>query len=355
VDPAGPRPWSRTAPWPAGRSGPVGAGHRPTVAGGGPPWREALAIPATPMPPTSRSTGCGRVAPAGTGSGPAATQPGRADQDLSRPGPPWAAWTWPWGPASTSRGRLHRRPAPGRGRPRAGPAPRRRPLRDPAGTATTSPVTRRRRGRVVACPERVDPAGPSPAAPSGLAAGGLDRPGARWKVLAQQLVMAELDLPPVRAGPGWSDAGTARGRPRPRPPVAGGAAADQPGHAQRRRPRLVRPRPAAPRARPDAPGVATGLVGASIGSGAGGDQPFPGHLGDPPRPLLRQPPARLPPLHRDLGALARRPAGHAHRGATRRTGPHPGQLRGGIGSTGCGTGLEWRALTTTYGGAWVRP
>jgi alkaline phosphatase D len=139
-------------------------------------------------------------------------------------------------------------------------------------------------GRVVTCPERVDP--------RRTILGdhqrrwllrGLDRSGARWNVLAQQVVMAELDLHP---GPGrawWSDAWD-------------GYAAD--------RDRILRflweRQPAnpivltgdihaffvndlrLPGRGPDAPVVATELVGTSISSGASKSTGFSRHLRDNP-------------------------------------------------------------------------
>ena len=62
-------------------------------------------------------------------------------------------------------------------------------------------------GRVVTCPERVDPRRTILGSHQRRwLLAGLDRSQARWNVLAQQVVMAELDLHP---GPGrawWSDA-----------------------------------------------------------------------------------------------------------------------------------------------------
>jgi hypothetical protein len=53
--------------------------------------------------------------------------------------------------------------------------------------------------------------------------------------------------------------------------------------------------------------------------------------------------------------LVRRPAGRGHDRAPESPGPDPRQLRCGNRPARRGTGLEWRSLTTTYGGAWVRP
>jgi alkaline phosphatase D len=121
-------------------------------------------------------------------------------------------------------------------------------------------------GRVVTCPERVDP-----------------RSQARWNVLAQQVVMAELDLHP---GPGrawWSDAwdGYAADRDRilrflwarqPANPIVltGDIHAFLVNDLQ------------LPGRDPDAPVVATELVGTSISSGASKSSGFRKHLRDNP-------------------------------------------------------------------------
>ncbi|HEV2930453.1 MAG TPA: alkaline phosphatase D family protein, partial [Propionibacteriaceae bacterium] len=101
-----------------------------------------------------------------------------------------------------------------------------------------------------------------------------------------------------------------------------------------------------------APVVATELVGTSISSGASKSGGFRRHLAD--NPHIRFFESRLRGYTRctvlrqrwyaDLRVVATverpgapRPPGCGNRSARR------------------GTGLEWEALTTTYGGAWVRP
>jgi phosphodiesterase/alkaline phosphatase D-like protein len=212
-------------------------------------------------------------------------------------------------------------------------------------------------GRVVTCPERVDPRRTILGSHQRRwLLEGLDRSPARWNVLAQQVVMADLDLHP---GPGrawWSDAwdGYAADRDRilrflwarqPANPVVltGDIHAFFVNGLQ------------LPNRGPDAPVVATELVGTDQLRGQQEQRLPEAPARQPPHPLLREPAARLHPLHRHPRPLVRRPAGRRHRGAAGRAGPHLGQLRGGIRSTRRGTGLEWRALTTTYGGAWVRP
>jgi hypothetical protein len=81
---------------------------------------------------------------------------------------------------------------------------------------------------------------------------------------------------------------------------------------------------------PANPSVLTGDIHAFLVS----DRRLPGH--DPDR-------------------LVRRPADHGHGRAPESSGPDPRQLRCGNRPARRGTGLEWRSLTTTYGGAWVRP
>jgi phosphodiesterase/alkaline phosphatase D-like protein len=137
-------------------------------------------------------------------------------------------------------------------------------------------------GRVVTCPERVDPRrtilGDTQRR---WLLDGLDRSQARWNVLAQQVVMAELHLHP---GPGrawWSDAwdGYAADRDRilrflwerqpANPMVLTGDI-----HAF-----LVNDLQL-PNRGPDAPVVATELVGTSISSGASKSSGFRKHLRD---------------------------------------------------------------------------
>jgi alkaline phosphatase D len=139
-------------------------------------------------------------------------------------------------------------------------------------------------GKGVVCPDRVDPRRTILGAEQrSWLLRGLDRSHARWNVLAQQVVMAELD---IHAGPGrswWSEAWD-------------GYAAD--------RTRLLRflwdRQPSNPvvltgdihsylvsdlkvdNRHPDAPAVATELVGTSISSGAGGYEPFARYLRDNP-------------------------------------------------------------------------
>jgi alkaline phosphatase D len=125
-------------------------------------------------------------------------------------------------------------------------------------------------GRVVTCPERVDPRRTILGSHQRRwLLDGLDRSQARWNVLAQQVVMAELDLHP---GPGrawWSDAwdGYAADRDRilrflwerqPANPVV--LTGDI--HAFFVNDLRL------PGGGPDAPVVATELVGTSISSGA---------------------------------------------------------------------------------------
>jgi alkaline phosphatase D len=67
-------------------------------------------------------------------------------------------------------------------------------------------------GRVVTCPERVDPRRTILGSHQRRwLLDGLDRSQARWNVLAQQVVMAELDLHRVPAAPGGATPGTATG------------------------------------------------------------------------------------------------------------------------------------------------
>ena len=137
-------------------------------------------------------------------------------------------------------------------------------------------------GRVVTCPERVDP--------RRTILGdhqrrwllrGLDRSQARWNVLAQQVVMAPAG-PAPRSWPVLVERRMGRlcGRPRAHPPVPLGAPAGQPGRAHRRHPRLPGQRPAA--ARPRGPGP-----GGRHRAGRDLDQ------------LRRQQEQRLPPAPRD--------------------------------------------------------
>jgi hypothetical protein len=181
------------------------------------------------------------------------------------------------------------------------------------------------------CPERVDPRRTILGAEQRRwLLRGLDRSRARWNVLAQQVVMAELD---IRPGPGrswWSEAwdGYAADRDRllrflwerqPANPVV--LTGDI--HAYMVNDLKVDNR------RPDAPVVATELVGTSISSSAGKFESFVKYLRDnPPHPVLRQPPPRLHPLHGHPPALVRRPAGGRHRGAAGRRRAHPGLVRG---------------------------
>jgi phosphodiesterase/alkaline phosphatase D-like protein len=84
---------------------------------------------------------------------------------------------------------------------------------------------------------------------------GLDHSQARWNVLAQQVVMAELDLHPgARPLLVQRRLGRPRRRPRPHPPVPLGAPAGQPDRAHPRHPRLPGQRPAAPGPRCRLPG-----------------------------------------------------------------------------------------------------
>jgi alkaline phosphatase D len=80
-------------------------------------------------------------------------------------------------------------------------------------------------GRVVTCPERVDPGCTILGSHQRRwLLDGLDRSQARWNVLAQQVVMAELDLHP---GPGrawWSDAWDGYAADRDRILGSGGSA-----------------------------------------------------------------------------------------------------------------------------------
>jgi phosphodiesterase/alkaline phosphatase D-like protein len=139
-------------------------------------------------------------------------------------------------------------------------------------------------GRVVTCPERVDPRRTILGDHQRRwLLGGLDRSQARWNVLAQQVVMAELDLHP---GPGrswWSDAwdGYAADRDRilrflwdrqPANPVVltGDIHAFLVNDLQ------------LPGRGPDRPVVATELVGTSISSGASKSSGFRRHLADNP-------------------------------------------------------------------------
>jgi alkaline phosphatase D len=188
-------------------------------------------------------------------------------------------------------------------------------------------------GRVVVCPERVDPRrtilGDTQRR---WLLRGLDRSQARWNVLAQQVVMAERDLHPGEGRSWWSDAWD-------------GHAAD--------RDRILR---FLWERQPANPVVLTGdihsfsvndlrLPGSRPRRSGGGDragrdldqlrrkQPQGQRLSQAPgrQPahlLLRESPARLHPLHRDPPALVRGPAGgRLHRAAGRRR-PHAGVVRG---------------------------
>ncbi len=108
---------------------------------------------------------------------------------------------------------------------------------------------------------------------------------------------------------------------------------------------------------PDRPVVATELVGTSISSGASKRGGFRKHLADNPHirffenrlrgstrcTVLRQ---RWYADLRVVNEYSRAPGS---------AGRNPRPLRCGNRSARRGTGLEWNALTTTYGGAWVRP
>jgi phosphodiesterase/alkaline phosphatase D-like protein len=159
----------------------------------------------------------------------------------------------------------------------------------------------------------------------------LDRSPARWNVLAQQVVMAEVDVHPgPRPSLGGRRLGRLRCRPGPAAALPVGAPARQPGGAHRRRPLLLRQRPAALQPRPRQ---------------SGGRHRVRRHLhqlrrrqlpGVPQAParqspgaVLRQPPPRLHPLHRHPPTLVHRPADGRHRHPPRRADPNPGLLRGG--------------------------
>jgi alkaline phosphatase D len=139
-------------------------------------------------------------------------------------------------------------------------------------------------GRVVTCPERVDPRRTILGSHQRRwLLDGLDRAQARWNVLAQQVVMAELDLHPGAGRAWWSDAwdGYAADRDRilrflwarqPANPVVltGDIHAFLVNDLQ------------LPGRGPDRPVVATELVGTSISSGASKSSGFRRHLADNP-------------------------------------------------------------------------
>jgi alkaline phosphatase D len=139
-------------------------------------------------------------------------------------------------------------------------------------------------GRVVTCPERVDPRRTILGSHQRRwLLDGLDRSQARWNVLAQQVVMAELDLHP---GPGrawWSDAWDGYAADRDR--ILRFLWARQPAN-----PVVLTGDIHAffvndlrlPGRGPDAPVVATELVGTSISSGASKSSGFRKHLRDNP-------------------------------------------------------------------------
>ena len=184
---------------------------------------------------------------------------------------------------------------------------------------------------VVGCPERLDPGR------SLLGTGqrcwllaGLDRSHARWNVLAQQLLMAELELQPgpglAYGSDGWDGYAADRARilrfleaRRPSNPVVLGG--DMHSfwvndlHLDNHR--------------PGATVLASEFVGTSISSSGPLYELYRGLFGrQPPCPVLREPLARLPPLPGGPPTLEDRPAGRRHRPATRRAGPDAGQLRG---------------------------
>jgi alkaline phosphatase D len=113
---------------------------------------------------------------------------------------------------------------------------------------------------------------------------GLDRSQARWNVLAQQVVMAELDLHP---GPGrswYSDAWDGHAADRDRASSGSSGSASRPTRSCS--PATSTPSWSAtcssPAAVPTPPVVATELVGTSISSGASKSTGFRKHLEDNP-------------------------------------------------------------------------
>jgi phosphodiesterase/alkaline phosphatase D-like protein len=102
--------------------------------------------------------------------------------------------------------------------------------------------------------------------------------------------------------------------------------------------------------------VATELVGTSISSGASKSTGFRKHLEDNPHIRLFE--IRLRGYTRCTVIRERWYADLRVVDTIERRGapvPDPRHLRRGERPSRGGTGLEWGALTTTYGGAWVRP
>ena len=159
---------------------------------------------------------------------------------------------------------------------------------------------------------------------------GLDRSRARWNVLAQQTLMAQLDR---QAGPGaavldgWVGRLSIRAAPSAR--VSRSAEGEQPHRHRRRRALVLGDRPQAGLRRPALTGGGDGvrrhLDHVAVRTPAGAGRPAaPRQFAYPPGERLA---ARIRAHGGDAGAAARRSAHDAHRRPADERGGHAGQLR----------------------------